>query len=395
MFASQLFSKFEGKKERVREAGKVLLVTHNDMDASGAVICLKEAFGRENVDVIRCSNAKMSMELRNAVTNPEVADHYDFIFGCDISCNAEDAKEINRNPNKRKFILLDHHMTVDFLNQYPWAVVNDRILQDTDRYRNYYVYNDVSLSDASSSGTSLMHDFLCQAMPEYAKKAKTNPVLNRIVEDVAAYDTWDWVNVFQKKYVEPDELDTLFKIYDADAFEEKMLDRIDSYDPKTYDYELFDDMDRFLLELEKKKVENFLQRAKGAIKVGTLKLKDQYLKVAFTTETSYVQELFNYMRETIPDVDYYMINCGGVLSIRSTKPEMHAGKFAALYGGGGHQGAAGINVSWEDQTNYVAGLLHGEIFLESKEERRERLDAMKKLEEKLEETSKEETDLEK
>ena len=41
MFASQLFSKFEGKKERVREAGKVLLVTHNDMDASGAVICLK------------------------------------------------------------------------------------------------------------------------------------------------------------------------------------------------------------------------------------------------------------------------------------------------------------------------------------------------------------------
>lgn len=352
--------------ELVKTAKKVLLVTHNDMDASGAVICCMKAFGPENVDVVRCSNRQMSREIKNAVCNEEIADHYDLIMACDISCTEEDAQIINKSPNKKKFILLDHHHTALSLNKYAWATVHEEILTDSKRARRYEGH-----AGGHSSGTSLMHDFLGLFKHDYNDISFGGSfALEELVFSIASYDTWDWVNVFEKKDDFPDRLDTLFKIYGAEDFEKKMFSRVMAKDAGFSSKEdLLDEQDAFLLKLEKKRVNDFLEKAKWSIKTGTMKVNGEYADVVFATETAYVQELFGYMRDHYPDADYYFINCGGVLSIRTTKEDRHAGDFAARYGGGGHQGAAGINVSAEMQADYLGEIIQGEIYLDDRDAR--------------------------
>ena len=211
--------------------------------------------------------------------------------------------------------------------------------------------------------------------------------MEEIVFNVASYDTWDWVNVFGESDTTPDKLDTLFKIYDADMFEEKMLSLFHHACLEISDFwkmPLFDERDEFVLSLEEHRIESFLSRAKNSIKTGRLSLPSGVYDVAYATETSYVQELFGYMREHYPDIDLYMINCGGVISIRSVKEDVDAGKFAALYDGGGHPGAAGINVSPISQAEFLGNLLSGEFYLDSKEEREARFVERKETEEEKE-----------
>lgn len=371
------------------QGGRVLLVTHNDMDASGAVICAKAAYGPENVDVIRCSNRQMSYEIKNAVCNQEIYSKYSVIFACDISCTERDAEIINKSRGCARFLLLDHHPTASHLNKYGWAVVESDLLLGTERAERYE-----GLEGGHSSGTSLMHDVLTY-FGVYEKRQKelgelspcAKSFLEEIVFNVASYDTWDWVNVFGESDTTPDKLDTLFKIYDADMFEEKMLSLFHHACLEISDFwkmPLFDEKDEFVLSLEEHRIESFLSRAKNSIKTGRLSLPSGVYDVAYATETSYVQELFGYMREHYPDIDLYMINCGGVISIRSVKEDVDAGKFAALYDGGGHPGAAGINVSPVSQAEFLGNLLSGEFYLDSKEEREARFVEKKETEEEKE-----------
>ena len=156
-------------------------------------------------------------------------------------------------------------------------------------------------------------------------------------------------------------------------FAEKMDIDLYSRDSKCLNYKdvssFFDKTDQFVLELEDKRIRDFLERAKYTIKTGTMKIGEKYADIVYATETAHVQELFEYMKDHYPNADYYFINCGGVLSIRTTKEDRHAGDFAAIYGGGGHQGAAGINISPLQQVELLGNIVNGTIYLDNKETR--------------------------
>jgi oligoribonuclease NrnB/cAMP/cGMP phosphodiesterase (DHH superfamily) len=117
------------KLRKLNKDDKILLLTHTDMDGSTKIV-MDQMF--DNVDVWHCNNNAMSYLIKKAVTT-EVADEYDAIVVTDISCNKEDAEIINNSPNKNKLTLLDHHPTATHLNQYPWAVVEVNVVEDSFR----------------------------------------------------------------------------------------------------------------------------------------------------------------------------------------------------------------------------------------------------------------------
>ena len=137
------------------KTNKVLLLTHNDEDAAGAEIVCRNVFS--NITVKNFSNNEMSKGILTEVQDNANSNEFDLIIIADISCNEEDAVEVNKVVNNCNIVLLDHHPTAVHLNKYKWAKVESGLLNDS-----FMVswYKDVDKTKAHSSGASLVYDYL-------------------------------------------------------------------------------------------------------------------------------------------------------------------------------------------------------------------------------------------
>lgn len=350
MTIHELFSKLP-KPDR---NSKIKLLTHTDMDGSGASIVLRSIF--DDVEIKHCSNAVMSEEIKNAILDEE--SNFDWIFACDISCNETDAEIINNHPNSKKLILLDHHITAMSLNKYDWACVEPKLIKDSYRAK-LYTTPDTGLS----SGTSLVYDFMEYC--DLTRYISDIDFLKTIVHMIAAYDTWDWVNHFGKN-PDFDTLSTLFDIYMSDRFEEKILNKINT--PKTDSTkELFDDIDRLLLDIEHDKIDIYLKGIEKAFTTGTIKIQNVDYSIVFCTSDKYLQETFEHMKAILPDYDIYLINYGNGIGLRATKDEINVGMIAKEFGGGGHPGAAGVKIPFAYQVDIIEKTFSANITIDEKE----------------------------
>ena len=69
--------------------------------------------------------------------------------------------------------------------------------------------------------------------------------------------------------------------------------------------------------------------------------------IAYIEESKYIFDIFDYMRETYPEIDLFIINYGTGISIRSDKENINVGKIVKTFGGGGHKGSGGFKLSKE------------------------------------------------
>ncbi len=342
MIKNDLFQKLN----RPKITDNILLLTHIDMDGAGPSILLQSCF--KNVTVRHCSNNTMSEDIKNSILEDEQDPQYDFIIACDISCNKYDAAIINKSKNCNKLVILDHHMTAEYLNVYDWACVSSITPSDTKRIE----YID---SKCLQSGTSLMYDYLdyCN-MLQHIK----NPALcMQMVNTITLYDTWDWVNIYQKQNMDPYKLNTLFSIYGTDMFEETMISRINNITVN----KLFNNTDKLLLRIEDEKIKSHIKRIEKHIHTGSLTLKNETYSIVLCYTSDYLQDTFDLMKTSYPDKDIYIINYGTGISMRAMKPDINIGLIAKEYGGGGHPGAGGFKITWEDQLTYLAKTFSGTI----------------------------------
>lgn len=340
-----LFSKLNKPKL----TDNILLLTHTDMDGSGASIILKSIF--PSVTVKYCSNGTMSNDIKEAVFDTE--NNYDYIFACDISCTEDDAIEINNHPNHVKLSVIDHHLTAIGLNKYEWACVEPNLLEDS--YRKQYYPENVS---GLSSGTSLMYDFMeyCNLLTNVTNVE----FMKTIVHMIAAYDTWDWVTVFNKnKDIET--LSTLFDIYLSERFESKILNSISNI--LSTEDDIFDDTDRLLLEIEKDKIDIYLKNIAKAFHTGTIKLSEIEYTIVFCTSDKYLQDTFESMKSLYPNYDMYIINYGTGIALRAVKDDINVGLIAKEFGGGGHPGAGGFKIPLKNQIKVIETAFASEITL--------------------------------
>lgn len=340
----------------IQQNDRILLISHNDLDGSGPAVLLKSIF--DNVTIQHCGNGIMSKVIKNAVTYNETASKYDIIIACDISCNMLDAMLINKSPNKKKFILLDHHHTADELNRYKWACVRTHAFEDSFRL-SYYASDEAA--NALTSGTALLYDYL--DYHGYTSHFENQELVKEFVHRVASYDNWDWVYHFDKdeKF---SQMDTLFGIYGADMFEENMIKQLSSATTT----ELLTDMDNMLLTIEKRKIEKHIQNVSKTIKTGNLFLNDEYYSVVFCYAESYLPDTFDYMKEHYDDYDLYMIDYGLGLSLRTTKSDIDVGTLMKEIGGGGHKEAAGIRHKFDNRVHLIETTLQALLFVDKDED---------------------------
>lgn len=336
MFRNELF----GKLAKVNKDDRILLLTHDDADGAGAEIVLRCMFPDKNIKVVHLSNGVMSGRVKEALTDAAIAESFGKVIACDISCNKADAEYIDSLPDiNSRFVLLDHHLTSQYINRYSWGVSFGDMLEDSFLV-NYY-------SNGHSSGTSLILDYMYYCGINFLPDASCITAEN-ICLWISAYDTWDWKTCFEGNNKFKDE-NLLFAAYGNNLYVHRRLTKIGFF-PSYYD------PDDIMLKVEKAKRKEHIESIKGQIKFGTMDtvLENGRIKIydiAYIDDSKYVFDVLDYMRDTYPERDLFIVNYGSGVSIRSDKEDINVAEIVKKFGGGGHKGAGGFKFEKRDIYN--------------------------------------------
>ena len=301
-------------------ADRILLLTHTDMDGAGPAILLRALF--PNLVVKHCTNAAMDSEIEKTLTDPETGEYFDAVIICDISCKLETAERIDKNMAVKKVVLLDHHITATDLNRFSWAVVCPEVLEGSWFEKMGLVH---------SSGTSLLYNYL-----EYLGLNQEFPDIDKAEEFaflVAGYDTWDWVNVFMS-------------------------------DSKFYNMQtLFDETEELLLRIARNKKQAYLDTIEPWVKTGHVQMPDgRIYSFAYVQANQYIGDIYNRLKELRPESDFYIVDYGKGVSVRTDK-DINLGALAKPLGGGGHPGAAGIRINSDLRLRIMREMFHTDTFM--------------------------------
>ena len=336
MLRNEMFKKFD--KYNFLGNEKVVLITHNDLDGSGPVLVLKKVF--KNLTVVHVTNGDMESVIHEFVQKMIKSEiDVDYLFICDIRCSIETANLIVDAKISDKVILLDHHPTAANLNNYPFALIAlDENPTDSFSHSFYKPFNVLG----HPSGSSLMLDFVY-----YKNLLKNDDFLNELIFNIECFDTWDWFHQCNKLQ-SPMRLNQLFVTIGMKLFD-------NHYDSDRT--EIFDDFDKKLLEIEDFKIEEYCNDALNRTKVITISEGTQDYSCVFVFAAEYFTALFEKLESVYKNVDFYVIDTGISYSLRCRKPDIHIGKFAEKYGGGGHAEAAGISYSNNIRINQFKNML--------------------------------------
>lgn len=348
--------KYFSKLEKLNENNRVLLLTHTDMDGAGAAVLLKSIY-RDKVDVLHCSNDVMSRMIRDRATDPDTAKEYDFMIVSDISCSEEDAEYLDKH-KQVNLVLLDHHQTAVDLNRFSWACVQPLLLKGS--YRDTALYG-TGVVPVHSSGTSLVYDYL-----EYCgltSKLRNPELAMLFVYMVAAYDTWDWVNVFGGDRHFRD-LQTLFMQYGIEEFENVFWKRISDSRRRL---NLYSDTDILLLRIAKNKKKYFLkEKVANRIRRGNITLSGRTYSFTYCDVNENMPDVFEYMIKNY-DVDLHIVDYGSGLSFRTSRKDINIGHIVKEFGGGGHPGAGGVKIPLEKRKEMLEKVMKADMTFTTKE----------------------------
>lgn len=340
------------------KGAKVALFTHTDLDGEVPSIILKLLF--QDITVKHCSNGTMDYDIRHGIMD-DTADAYDFIFITDISCKEKSATWIDAHKNSSKVILLDHHPSAVYLNQYDWACVMPELVEDS--YRVKYYTNIPEGYTAHSSAASLVYDFFdylgwFDTMP-FAKST----LLKTLVHYTSSYDTWDWSDIFKREILDMYYLDVLHETYGDDMFEQSFMEK---FNRESYD--LFDYTDDIIIKSHDMKLAKHLETIKNNAKTGNWYIDGNYYSIVYINNDRFLNETADYLKQEYPDVDLYVANYGTGLSIRTAKLSVNVGEIASKIGGGGHPGAGGCKISFNNIIESIEKATDTKLYFDDNDE---------------------------
>ena len=284
----------------------IKLFTHTDLDGVSCEILGKIAFG-ENIDVVRCGYGNIDDKVEEFINSNE---EYDKLFITDISVKKELADALNNVSDK--VILLDHHKTALWLNEYPFALVQ---VEDE--------------SVGKMCGAYLFYEYLKKNHEEF----NDTLALKLFVKYVRMYDTWEWKEKYDN--IIPKRLNDLMYMDGPNEFIDKMIYRLGN------NLAIFDDTDLMKLQIEQTYINSYI-----AQKNETLMINDDLFPeytVGITFADKYISELGNKLCELHPELDFVvLINMSTLaVSYRTVKDDLDLSDIAKGFGGGGHPKASG------------------------------------------------------
>ncbi len=292
-----------------------LIISHiADVDGMAPVILGKLVFTNldyELYDVVDVNNA-----IIEHLNNNDFA-KYDNVFITDLSISYEVASLVQENGLDKKVKIFDHHLA------------SERDLKDFS-----FSFSKVQDKDKLVCGSSLFYDFLRQNYPCEILKKKS---VQDFVELVRLNDTWEWKEV--GNYAARD-LASIHALYGNDWFINNYVDYL-----KEHDEFAFLEKEKFLLDIEHKKISDYIaEKEKTIIEANLLNYS-----VGIVFAELYRSELGNFLAEKYVDkYDFIVIvNLGrSSVSYRGIK-EANLSEVASCFGGGGHHDAAGSPINNE------------------------------------------------
>lgn len=284
----------------------IKLFTHTDLDGVSCEILGRIAFG-EDIDVVRCGYGNIDDKVEEFINSDE---EYDKLFITDISVKKELADALNNVSDK--VILLDHHKTALWLNEYPFALVQ---VEDE--------------SVGKMCGAYLFYEYLKKNHKEF----DDTPALKLFIDYVRMYDTWEWKEKYDN--IIPKRLNDLMYIDGPNEFINKMVYRLGN------NLFILDDTDLMKLQIEQTYINSYIAQKNETLMVND-DLFPEYT-VGITFADKYISELGNKLCELHPELDFVvLINMSTLtVSYRTVKDNLDLSAIAKRFGGGGHPKASG------------------------------------------------------
>lgn len=236
---------------------------------------------------------------------------FDEIIITDLSITKEVAKKIIDSKYKDRFLLLDHHESNMYLNDYSFATVIEEI------------------NGFKECATTILFKYLTDKYPN--KILFKNSVIT-FVELVRECDTWQFTDLKSEAL----DLNSLFAFFGKDYF----IDNYTHFLKNNNDF-YFSKMELSVLKtLNQKKLE-YLKFMEDKIIIR--KIQNYNIGIVFAEQ--YRSELGHFLAEKYIDkVDFIaIINMNYHISLRGIK-DIKLNEFAEIYGGGGQPYASGMPV---------------------------------------------------
>ena len=284
----------------------IKLFTHTDLDGVSCEILGRIAFG-EDIDVVRCGYGNIDDKVEEFINSDE---EYDKLFITDISVKKELADALNNVSDK--VILLDHHKTALWLNEYPFALVQ---VEDE--------------SIGKMCGAYLFYEYLKKNHEEF----NDTLALKLFVKYVRMYDTWEWKEKYDN--IIPKRLNDLMYMDGPNEFIDKMIYRLGN------NLAIFDDTDLMKLQIEQTYINSYIAQKNETLIVNDSLFPEHIVGIVFADK--YISELGNKLCELHPELDFaVLINMSTLtVSYRTVKDDLDLSVIAKGYGGGGHPKASG------------------------------------------------------
>ena len=300
----------------------VKVFSDNDLDGHGCVLVLQHY--QKNVDVTYTNPNAINAKINKFIDLGQYKE-YDYIFITDVSVNKKLANRINDlNIN---VVLLDHHETAIKLNKFDWChVVIDN-------------------GEDLECGTSLVYNYLINE-----KQFEPNKNLETFVRTIQLYDTWMWKDKYNVEY--PYDLSLLFNIYGGKEFNDIYLERLSN------NFELFTQFEKQLIEIEKKRINRYVNSKLSQINKIELKLKGKNYLVGLCFSDKYNDILGHKICSNNSNLDFsMMISNMNSISFRTDKSNIDLAKISKIFGGGGHASAAGCQIKKISKNKIIEYLL--------------------------------------
>ena len=284
----------------------IKLFTHTDLDGVSCEILGRIAFG-EDIDVVRCGYGNIDDKVEEFINSDE---EYDKLFITDISVKKELADALNNISDK--VILLDHHKTALWLNEYPFALVQ---VEDE--------------SVGKMCGAYLFYEYLKKNHEEF----NDTLALKLFVKYVRMYDTWEWKEKYDN--IIPKRLNDLMYMDGPNEFIDKMIYRLGN------NLAIFDDTDLMKLQIEQTYINSYIAQKNETLIVNDSLFPEYTVGITFADK--YISELGNKLCELHPELDFVvLINMSTLtVSYRTVKDNLDLSAIAKGFGGGGHPKASG------------------------------------------------------
>lgn len=288
---------------------KKLLISHvADNDGISPIILLKLVLKEFDYKLFEIYELE---DYMNYFIDNKIYKDYDQIYITDLSLSLNICKKIDRIPElKNKLLVFDHHQSNLFVNDFDFATV--------------MVKNEIGRMEC---GTSLFYKYLQSV---YSNSMLNNEAVSEYVELVRENDTWDFLSTNEEK---AKKLGMLFSLYKRERYIDSMVINL-----KNNITSLFTPEEEYLLSIEQDRMNDYIQSKIDKVYFG----KINGYRVGIVFAENYRSVLGNYLSKYYKDkIDFVIIiNMARSISYRTIK-DINVGDFAKIYGGSGHQKAAG------------------------------------------------------